>query len=80
MKPINFKESNVIFAKNQEPYQPLPAYRDNEQGGRIFHCWQLSWKERWKIFCNGKLWINVLNFHKPPQPLKPMVENPFEGE
>jgi len=79
MKPIEFKEQNVVFAKDQKPYLPLPAYQDDEQGGRIFHCWQLSWWERFKILFTGKLWINVLNFHNPPQPIKPIAESPFNA-
>ncbi len=78
MKPIEFKEQNVVFAKNQPPYLPLPAYQDDEQGGRIFHCWGLTWRERAKILLTGKLWINVLNFKNPPQPIKPMADSPFE--
>ncbi len=78
MKPVEFKEMNTVFAKNQKPYLPLPAYQDKEQGGRIFHCWQLSCGERIKILFTGKLWINVLNFWKTPQPIKPMVDNPFK--
>ena len=77
MKPINFKESNIIFAKNQPPYIPLPAYQDDIQGGRIFHCWKLTLLERLKILFTGKLWVNVLNFKQPPQPIKLMVNSPF---
>ena len=77
MKPIDFPERNIVFAKNQEPYLPLPAYQDDRQGGRIFHCWQLTFKERIKILWTGILWINVLNFKQPPQPIKPMVDRPF---
>lgn len=77
MKPIKFKQQNIIFAENQQPYLPLPAYQDNTQGGRIFHCWALTLKERLKILFTGKLWINVLNFKQPPQPIKPMVDSPF---
>lgn len=80
MKPIKFKESNVVFAKHQPPYLPLLAYQDDIQGGRIFHCWSLSVSERFKILFTGKLWINVLTFNNPPQPIKPMVENPFKGD
>lgn len=79
MEPIEFKEQNIIFAKDQTPYIPLPAYQDLVQGGRIFHCWKLSFKERFKILFTGKLWIIVLNFKQAPQPMKPMVENPFEA-
>jgi len=78
MEPIEFKEQNVIFAKNQPEYLPLPAYQDNEQGGRIFHCWRLNWRERIRMFFIGKLWINVLTFNLPPQPIKPMANNPFK--
>ena len=77
MKPIEFKQQNVVFAKNQPPYLPLPAYQDDIQGGRIFHCWKLSLKERVKIFLTGKLWINILNFKQPPQPILPMINSPF---
>lgn len=77
MKPLKFPGYNVVFAKDQPPYLPLPAYQDCIQGGRVFHCWKLTWKERFHILYSGKLWINVLNFGKPLQPIKPMVENPF---
>lgn len=78
MKPIEFEEHNVVFAKDQPPYLPLPAYRDDEQGGRIFHKWKLSWGERVKVLFTGVLWINVLNFNQPPQPILPMVDSPFK--
>jgi hypothetical protein len=77
MKPIEFPQHNVIFAKNQPQYLPLPAYVDNEQGGRVVHCWKLTLSERLKILLTGKLWINVLHFNKPLQPIRPMVDNPF---
>jgi len=78
MKPISFPQVNKTYAKDQKPYLPLPVYEDGQQGGRIFHCWKLSWKERFKIFFNGVLWINVLNFKQRPQPIKPMINNPFK--
>ncbi len=80
MKPIKFKEHNKVYAENQPEYLPLPVYEDSVQGGRVFHCWQLSFKERIKILFNGKLWINVLNFGQKLQPIKPMVHSPFIGE
>ena len=79
MKPIEFKEQNIVFAKDQPPYLPLPAYQDSEQGGRIFHCWGLNLKERLKMLFTGKLWINVLTFKQSPQPIKPMVDMPFKN-
>ncbi len=78
MKPIYFKEHNKVYAKDQEPYLPLPVYEDDEQGGRVFHCWKLSIPERFLILMSGKLWINVLNFKKKLQPILPMIADPFK--
>ena len=78
MKPINFKEMNKIYAENQKQYQSLPVYEDDKQGGRVFHCWRLSFRERIKVLFIGKLWINILNFGKPLQPIKPMIDSPFK--
>ena len=77
MRPIEFKEQNIVFAKNQKPYLPLPAYQDKEQG-LIIHCWKLSIIEKVKILFTGKLWLNVLTFNNPPQPIRPMINNPFK--
>ena len=77
MKPIQFPEHNKVYAEHQPEYIPLPVYEDDEQGGRVFHCWKLTFWECCKIWFTGKLWINVLNFHQPLQPIKPMVDNPF---
>lgn len=78
LKPIKFKQHNKVVAENQQPYLPLPVYEDKMQGGRVFHCWKLSWKERIKILFTGELWINVLHFGKPLQPIKPMIDSPFK--
>ena len=78
MKPIYFKEHNKVYAKDQPQYLSLPVYEDDEQGGRVFHCWGLSLKERLQILFRGKLWVMVLNFHQPLQPIKFLVRNPFK--
>ena len=78
MKPIKFKEHNKVYAENQPEYLPLPVYEDAEEGGRVFHCWELTFIERVKILFTGRLWINVLNFHKPLQPILPMINSPFQ--
>jgi hypothetical protein len=77
MKPIKFKEHNKVYAKNQPQYLQLPVYEDNEQGGRVFHCWQFTLWERIKILFIGKLWISIRNFKQPLQPIAPFVYNPF---
>lgn len=68
MKPINFKEANVTFAKDQPEYQPLPAFRNDSPQGEVVSCWQLSFKERIKILFTGKLWVSLLTFNQPLTP------------
>jgi len=76
MKPIKFKESNIVFAENQPEYLPLPAYKNDK--GDVISCWQLSFKERIKILFTGKIWFYILTFNHPLQPQRPSVDCPFE--
>lgn len=78
MQPINFKESNVTFAKDQKEYLPLPAYRSRE--GQVVSCWHLSFWERLRLVFTGRLWITMLTFNHPLQPLRPSVERPFVSQ
>jgi hypothetical protein len=78
MKPIEFREANVVFAKDQPEYLPLPVYMDeSDPKGRVISCWKLSLWECFTVFVTGRLWLSVLTFNKPLQPQKPTVECPF---
>lgn len=68
MKPIEFKEQNIIFAKDQPEYLPLPAFRNDGPMGEVISCWNLSFKERLKILFTGKLWVSLAMFGKPLTP------------
>lgn len=72
MKPINFKEANIIFAKNQPQYKPLPAWRTNSDcdDGQVISCWSMNFVERLKVLFTGKIYLSLLTFHKPIQPQK----------
>jgi len=76
MKPIKFKESNIVFAKDQPEYLPLPAYR-NEKGD-VISLWQFNFFERIKVLLTGKMWFHVLTFNNPLQPQRPTLQYPFE--
>jgi len=67
MKPVKFAECNTIYAEHQEEYQPLPACRFRD--GSLVTCWHLSLAERLRLLFSGKLWLNVLTFNQPLQPL-----------
>jgi len=75
MKPIEFKEQNVVFAKDQPQYLPLPARR--EEDGMVITCWKLSFIERVKILFTGKMWLSQLTFNDPLQPQRPQVDSPL---
>jgi len=68
MKPIEFKEQNVIYAKDQPEYLPLPAFKNDSSYGEVISCWKLSFKERIILLFTGKLWVNLLSFNKPLTP------------
>lgn len=74
MKPIEFPEQNIVLGKDQPQYQPLPAYRGDDQ---VITCWQLSLRDRIKLLFTGKLWLRQLAFDRPFQPQLPEVDKPF---
>ena len=76
MKIIKFKECNVTYAKNQPEYLPLPAYKTSD--GMVTSCWGLSFFERLKVVLIGKIYLEVLTFNQPLQPLRMSVSKPTE--
>lgn len=79
MEPVNFKEANITFAKNQPEYLPLPAFYDrNDPHGTVVSCWRLTWRERLIALVRGRVYLSVLTFHSPLQPQRPSIEPPFE--
>jgi hypothetical protein len=68
MKPIEFKEQNVVFAKDQKEYIPLPAFKNDSPQGEVVSCWKLSFVERLRLLLTGKLWVCLLSFNNPLTP------------
>jgi hypothetical protein len=75
MKPVEFPEQNVVFAKDQPQYQPLPAFKAPD--GEVITCWKATWRERIYLFLTGKLWWSCQTFNQPLQPQYPFVGRPF---
>lgn len=74
MKPIEFDEQNCVWAKDQKPLLPLPAYSDKTL---TVTKWQLSIWERVKLLFTGILWMQQRNLGKPLQAQSPTVDYPF---
>lgn len=66
MKPVEFPEQNVVYAKDQPEYLPLPAHRSPE--GQVTSCWQMDWRERLRVLLSGKVYVSLLTFNGPLQP------------
>jgi hypothetical protein len=73
MKLATFPEVTVVIAKDQPEYQPLPAHFDS---GVVTCCWELSLRERLRIFFTGKVWHQVMTFGNPLQPQLLMSAKP----
>lgn len=68
MIPVEFKEQNVVYGKDQDGYEGLPALHIQETG-QVISCWKLSWKDFFKILFTRKVWLCELTFNMPLQPV-----------
>lgn len=83
MKPISpvipgSAVAEIVFAEDQPEYLNLPAIRNGEPEGRVTTRWRLTWRERIKVFVSGDLWLQVLTFHNPLQPILLRTDCPRE--
>jgi len=69
-----FREQNVIFAKDQPQYNPLPALVD---GDNTVSCWELSDEEIKQLNETKMIWLLMKNFKQPLQPVF-MTINKYE--
>lgn len=62
MKAIEFKERNVVFAKDTPVVGPIPAYMDKSPKGKkpIVACYYMGFAERLMVLFFGKIWITVV--------------------
>jgi hypothetical protein len=78
MKPVspvvNKNLVEVVYAKEQTQYLPLPALRGKD--GVVITRWKLSMRERIKIAITGSLWLFQLTFNQIFQPQRPTVDKP----
>jgi hypothetical protein len=77
MKPVSpvikgFDE--VVYAKNQPEYRPLPAIKCAD--GTVISRWRLTWRERLRVLFKGNLYLQQLTFNAPLQPQLPSVDEP----
>lgn len=76
MIPVTFPECNVVLGMSQDDYAPLQAYRDPD--GQTICAFRLSPQELKEIAETGTVWISVLTFNKPFQPIGLSTQCPFQ--
>lgn len=59
--------SAVTYYANQPEYIPLPSWRTAD--GTVVTRWRLSWRERLAAFFGCDLYIEILTFNQPLQPV-----------
>ena len=67
MKPIEFEGADMVFGKNQPEYMPLPAKQIDDK--TIMTCWELSDEDILLINSSKKIWLGIMTFGKPLQPV-----------
>lgn len=72
MKPIEFKGHNIVYGKDQEEYQPLPALKLPD--GTVISCWELTDEEKETVIRTGKIYIQQMTFNESLQPILPIAE------
>lgn len=77
MQPLKFEGCDIVYGATQEEYQPLPAERvGRPEIGQINTCWELSPEELEIVKKTGKIWLSVLTFGQPLQPILLSAEKP----
>lgn len=66
---------NAVYGANQPEYQPLPAYKAED--GTVTTCWQLEPGDLEQIQETGVIWLQMLTFNKPLQPVLLQSQKPI---
>lgn len=86
MKPVPFKQAQIIIAEHQKEYLPVPAYQCKNPEHEMICFIEVTEEEAEQIKTQGGFYYSVWRFGtkesqgKQPNPLQPfkfMVESPF---
>lgn len=80
MRPIKFKESNTLYAKDQPQYLQLPGFVDPnplEPHGDVVFCMGLSFRERLRLLFTGRLWCSLRMFRTHLGNVRPLTPSFF---
>ena len=76
MEPVQFEGANIVYGANQPEYMPLPAERLPGHSGAVITCWKLTPEELERVKESGVIWLSMLTFNQPLQPVLLSVDKP----
>lgn len=65
----DLKSFEVVFAKDQPEYLPLAAVRSSYPDGKVLSRWPLSREQRDAIADGADIYLELLTFNRPLQPI-----------
>lgn len=82
MKPVTpvvpgYNLPVTTYAKDQPEYIPLPVFLDSD--GTVTSRWRMSLRERLRVLVSGDIYLMVMTFHKPLQPVMLTTKRPVIG-
>jgi len=80
MNLVEFPEQNIVIAKDQPQYMPMPAHVSLNETGTVTCCWDLSGEEIAEIVKTGKIWHSILTYGLSVQPQLLSAFKPEMGE
>lgn len=81
MNPINFKQANLVLARNQSQYRQLPVHHIKESTeGIIISKWSFTDDEIDYINKNKSMYISMMTFGNNPMPILPIAEELFNTD
>jgi hypothetical protein len=67
MTPVAYQGHNVVIAKDQKEYFPIPAHVS--RAGVVTICWKLTEDEMEQILVTGMFWHQIHTFNTPMNPV-----------
>jgi hypothetical protein len=76
MKPVDVATEGVppgwkavTYAEDQPEYTPLPVLKSLDGEGYVTSRWRPTWRERLALLCGADIWLTLMTFHNPLQPI-----------
>lgn len=66
---VGLEKEETVFAEDQPEYKALRALRSRDRAGRVLTRWPLTAEQRQAIANGADLFVEVVTFNQPLQPI-----------